>query len=119
MNESHPGIAGIVLCGGRSLRMGRSKALLAFGPETMLERVVRLLALAVERIVVVASSRQKLPPLPAGVCVVRDRRQRQGPLEGLAAGLAALDPDVEAVYVTGCDVPLLVPAFITRVASLL
>ena len=28
MNESRPRIAGIVLCGGRSLRMGRSKALL-------------------------------------------------------------------------------------------
>ena len=34
---------GIVLCGGKSTRMGRSKALLPFGPETMLQRVVRLL----------------------------------------------------------------------------
>ena len=33
---------GIVLCGGKSTRMGRDKATLPFGPELMLERVVRL-----------------------------------------------------------------------------
>jgi CTP:molybdopterin cytidylyltransferase MocA len=34
--------AGIVLCGGKSTRMGSPKALLPFGVETMLQRVVRL-----------------------------------------------------------------------------
>ena len=38
---------GIILCGGRSTRMGTSKALLPFGAETMLQRVVRLLATVV------------------------------------------------------------------------
>jgi len=109
----------MVLCGGRSSRMGRSKALLKFGSETMLARVVRLLLLAVDEVVVVAASRQQLPPLPASARVVRDRRPRQGPLEGLATGLAALEPEVVAVFVTGCDVPLLVPAFVTRVIDLL
>ena len=33
--------AAIVLCGGRSSRMGTPKALLPFGPELMLQRVVR------------------------------------------------------------------------------
>ena len=41
---------GIVLCGGKSTRMGRSKALLPFGPETMLQRVVRLLGSVVQPI---------------------------------------------------------------------
>ena len=49
---------GLVLCGGRSLRIGRSKALLKFGSETMLGRVVRLLLLAVDEVVVVAASQQ-------------------------------------------------------------
>ncbi len=35
---------GIVLCGGQSKRMGRPKAWLPFGGETMLQRVVRVLA---------------------------------------------------------------------------
>ena len=34
--------AGIVLCGGRSSRMGYPKALLPFGPELMVQRVVRI-----------------------------------------------------------------------------
>jgi molybdopterin-guanine dinucleotide biosynthesis protein A len=119
LKGTRPRIAGIVLCGGQSLRMGRSKALLAFGTETMLQRVTRLLAVAVDTIVVVAASRQRLPPLPPEAHVVRDRYRGQGPLEGIATGLAALDQDVEAVYITGCDVPLLAPAFVSRVVSLL
>ena len=48
--------AGIILCGGRSTRMGRDKATLPFGPELMLQRVVRLLGEAVQRIVIVAAT---------------------------------------------------------------
>jgi molybdenum cofactor guanylyltransferase len=110
---------GIVLCGGRSTRMGRSKALLPFGPEPMLTRVVRRLAEAVDPIVVVAAPGQPLPPLPSEVRVVRDRRENAGPLEGLAAALAALaDQHVEAAYATSCDVPLLAPAFVRRMIGL-
>ena len=38
----------IVLCGGKSSRMGRDKATLPFGPELMLQRVVRLISQVVE-----------------------------------------------------------------------
>ena len=46
---------GLVLCGGRSRRMGLDKASLPFGPETMLNRVVRKLSEVVSPIVVVAA----------------------------------------------------------------
>jgi molybdopterin-guanine dinucleotide biosynthesis protein A len=118
-DETRTKTVGMVLCGGHSSRMGQSKALLKFGSETMLARVVRLLLVAVDEVVVVAAGEQPLPPLPMGARVVRDRQPEKGPLEGLAAGLAALEPDVLAVFVTGCDVPLLVPAFVTRVIDLL
>ena len=36
-------VGGVVLCGGESKRMGRSKALLPFGRETMLQRVASVL----------------------------------------------------------------------------
>lgn len=52
---------GIILCGGKSTRMGSPKALLAFGPETMLQRVVRLLVTVISPIVVVAAPQQSLP----------------------------------------------------------
>jgi molybdenum cofactor guanylyltransferase len=104
--------AAIVLCGGKSTRMGTSKALLPFGPETMLQRVVRLLTDVVSPIVVVAAVDQPLPTLPPEVIVTRDEQAGRGPLEGLRAGLKALPPQVDAAYVTSCDVPLLEPAFV-------
>jgi molybdenum cofactor guanylyltransferase len=105
---------GIVLCGGKSTRMGTSKALLPFGSETMLQRVVRILSGVVAPIVVVAAVNQELPELPADVIVTRDENEGRGPLEALRAGLKALPADVDAAYVTSCDVPLLVPGFVSQ-----
>ena len=45
---------GIILCGGRSSRMGTPKLALPFGPELMLQRIVRLLGEVCRPIVVVA-----------------------------------------------------------------
>lgn len=110
---------GIVLCGGRSTRMGWSKANLPFGPEVMLSRVVRLLGEAVRPLVAVAAAEQPLPRLPAEVLIARDDRSGRGPLEGLLAGLSAIAPVADAAYVTSCDVPLLAPAFVRRMTELL
>jgi molybdopterin-guanine dinucleotide biosynthesis protein A len=110
---------GIVLCGGKSTRMGVAKAMLPFGPETMLQRVVRLLGTKVAPIVAVAARDQELPALPADVIVARDEREARGPLEGLRAGLKALPESVDAAYVTSCDVPLLEPAFVEHMLGLL
>src|SRR5437764_7598096 len=98
-------VGGIILCGGQSKRMGRPKAWLPFGGELMLPRVVRLLGEAVAPVVVVAAPGQDVPPLPAGVRVVRDEREARGPLQGLAAGLDALQGVADAAYVSSCDVP--------------
>src|SRR5579884_2944487 len=100
-------VGGIVLCGGQSRRMGRAKAWLPFAGDFMLPHVIRRLAKAVLPVVVVASAGQDVPPLPADVPVVRDEEKDRGPLQGLAAGLAALEGQVEAVYLSSCDVPLL------------
>ena len=110
---------GVVLCGGKSTRMGSPKALLPFGSETMLQRVVRLLGSVVSPLVVVAAPGQDLPELPAAIIVTRDEREGRGPLEGLRAGLKALPETLDAAYVTSCDVPLLVPAFVERMIELL
>ena len=111
--------AGIVLCGGRSSRMGRPKAWLPFGDELMLPRVVRILRAVVDPVVVVAAPGQDVPPLPADVAIVRDEVEGRGPLAGLAGGLAALEGKADAAYLTSCDVPFLTPAFVGRVISLL
>jgi molybdopterin-guanine dinucleotide biosynthesis protein A len=103
---------GVILAGGKSTRMGLAKATLPFGPELMLQRVVRVLSSVVQPIVVVVASNQELPPLPAEILIARDEREARGPLEGLFAGLSALAPYAEAAYATSCDVPLLQPAFV-------
>ena len=110
---------GIVLCGGKSTRMGVPKATLPFGPETMLQRVVRLLGTVVSPVVVVAARDQPLPELPDNVKITHDEREQRGPLEGLRAGLKALPNSVEAAYITSCDVPMLEPKFVTRMIELL
>jgi molybdopterin-guanine dinucleotide biosynthesis protein A len=111
----------IILCGGKSSRMGRDKATLPFGPELMLQRVVRLVGKVVDQegIVVVAAPNQSLPGLPATVTIARDTQEFRGPLQGLATGLCKMGDRFDAVYATACDVPLLVPGFVERMFQLL
>jgi molybdopterin-guanine dinucleotide biosynthesis protein A len=103
---------GIILAGGKSTRMGLPKATLPFGPELMLQRVVRLLNSVVQPIVVVAASNQDLPSLPAEILIARDEHEARGPLEGLFAGLSTIAAHAESAYATSCDVPLLQLAFV-------
>jgi molybdopterin-guanine dinucleotide biosynthesis protein A len=112
-------VGGIVLCGGRSQRMGRPKAWLPFGNELMLPRVVRLLSQVVHPIVVVTAPGQDVPPLPADVTITQDIEEGRGPLQGLAAGLNALRGKADAAFVSSCDVPFLQPAFVRRLIDYL
>ena len=123
MSESKQSLAGIVLCGGNSRRMGQSKALLPFGNESMLQRVIRIMSQVTSPIVAVKADNQALPPLPEQLLITQDRTPGQGPLEGIRMGLHALKQHPghthAAAYVTSCDVPLLQPAFIQAVANCL
>lgn len=98
--------------------MGQPKSWLPFGAELMLPRVVRIVCEAVGPVVVVAAPNQDVPPLPAGVRVVRDEVEGKGPLGGLFGGLTALEGEADAVYLSSCDVPLLKVEFVKRVVSL-
>jgi molybdenum cofactor guanylyltransferase len=112
-------VGGIVLCGGQSKRMGRPKAWLPFGGEVLLQRVVRILGDVVGPLVVVAAPDQAVPPLPPGINIVRDEERGRGPLEGLAAGLRALRGQVDAAYLSSCDVSFLQAGLVRRLIDLL
>jgi len=101
--------------------MGTDKASLPFGPELMLQRVVRLVGevVSTSNMIVVAAPGQQLPTLPPEVAISHDRHENRGPLEGLAEGLRGLVDRVDVVYATSCDVPLLSPAFVERMFELL
>jgi molybdopterin-guanine dinucleotide biosynthesis protein A len=111
----------IILCGGRSSRMGRDKAMLPFGPELLLQRVVRIVGEVVDpcATIVVAAADQELPTFTDEVQVFRDEAEHLGPLAALEIGLRAIGDRADAVFVTGCDAPLLVPAFAERLFELL
>jgi molybdenum cofactor guanylyltransferase len=105
-----------VLAGGRSTRMGRPKANLEWHGSTLLHRVAGIVCRAVGGpVVVVRAPDQELPELPPGVRVVEDAAEGRGPLQGLAAGLAAVAGEAELAYVSSTDVPLLHPAFVRAV----
>jgi molybdenum cofactor guanylyltransferase len=108
--------AGIVLAGGRSSRMGTPKGALEWHGSTLLRRSVGILARVTDGpVLVVRAPGQALPGLPANVEVVDDPREGLGPVQGLAAGLAAAVGRADVAFVCSTDLPFLHPAFVRRV----
>jgi molybdopterin-guanine dinucleotide biosynthesis protein A len=108
--------AAVVLAGGRSSRMGSTKAALPWHGSTLLRHVCGLVARGVDGpVLVVRASGQPLPHLPANVEVIDDVHADLGPMEGIAVGLAALQERADIAFVCGTDVPLLQPAFVRRI----
>ena len=106
-------IGGIVLCGGQSIRMGSDKAWLPSGDRKLLQRTVEVLAEVACPIVVVKSSGQDLPGLPADIELAEDRTPDRGPLEGFMVGLQRVGTRCETVFAIGCDYPFLTAGFLS------
>jgi molybdenum cofactor guanylyltransferase len=111
---------GVVLAGGRSSRMGTSKAALEWHRSTLLRRTAGIVARAAGGpVVVVRAHGQELPALPSGILVVDDPHEGKGPVQGIAAGLAAMRGHADIAFVSSTDMPFLHPAFIRRVLRVL
>ncbi len=108
----------ILLTGGLSQRMGRDKATLPWGQETLLENMIRCLRPAFHSFIVVKRETQCLPAMPDDVTVCADRIPERGPLMGLSTGLEHLSPGAN-VFVTGCDYPFVTAAIAHRLSALL
>ncbi len=106
-------LAGVVLAGGESRRMGRPKAWLDAGGEPLLARTVRRVAEMCSEVVVVGAPGQDLPLVPA--TIVRDAVAGEGPLRGLEAGIAAIR--TRATFVCAVDVPFLQIQFTSFLAA--
>lgn len=103
-------LTGIVLCGGRSSRMGRDKSALPFGDETMLDRIVRIVRNVADEVIIVGRRDQQSS-------TIHDAIEDQGPLAGVAAGLGASHTDLNIVV--ACDMPLIRPAVLEKLVSLI
>jgi len=100
--------------------MGTPKAALEWHGSTLLRRTAGILARATGGpVVVVRAPGQDLPALPKGTLVADDPREGKGPVQGIAAGLAALRGHADAAFIASTDMPFLHPAFIRRVLAVL
>jgi len=98
-------LLGLVLAGGRSTRMGRDKAALAYEGRAQLERAMALLAPHVERAYVSVRAEQRSEPLRARFAQIEDRLADAGPIAGILAAQAHAPQ--AAWLVLACDLPLL------------
>src|SRR2546423_4029988 len=91
-------VSGFVLAGGKSTRMGRDKALLEWGGQTLLDHMLNLLREVAHPVQVAGRD-----PLP-------DRLPGLGPLSGIATGLEASSTD--ANLFVAVDLPHLTTDFL-------
>lgn len=109
-----------MVAGGRSSRMGSSKAWLDWDGAPLLSRTVALLERALNGpVVVVRAAGQELPELPARTEIVDDPVPDLGPLPAIGVGLGHVADRAAVAFVASVDLPLLHPAFVTRVVDAL
>jgi molybdopterin-guanine dinucleotide biosynthesis protein A len=95
-------VTGLVLCGGKSRRMGRPKAFLPYQGTTIVEHVISSMRDLFSEIFVVANEPEAYEDL--GVDVVKDILPYRGPLGGILSGLLVASNQYS--FVIACDMPL-------------
>ena len=100
-------VAGVVLAGGLSRRLGRDKAIEIFDGEPLVHRVIGRLSEIVDEVVVVVNSRERADalPLPDGVNTVVDVYPDTGSLGGIFTGVSFVES--EWSIAVACDMPFL------------
>ena len=107
-----PGVAGLLLTGGASRRMGGDKALLEVDGLSLAQRTANVLAAVVAPLLEVGPGRTTLP-------AVEEQPAGEGPLTAAAAGFRALSDlgHVGPVMVVATDLPRLSVAVVRALAA--
>lgn len=100
---TNQGVAGFILAGGKSVRMGRDKALLPWQGQTLLERALGATQ-AVVSVTRIVGARAKFETYGS---IVEDIFPERGPLGGIHAALS--DSDRELNLVLAVDLPFVTP----------
>lgn len=115
-----PAIAGLILSGGASRRMGSPKALLTFEGEMFLDRLVRILSTACSPLVIVLGHRsdqiRQHATRYAGVTIATNPDPDRGMLSSLQCGLTLLR-EADAVLFTPVDYPAIEQATVARLVQ--
>lgn len=107
----------VILCGGRSTRLGQDKAGVEVGGRSMLQRSLDAATAVCERVIIAGADGQTLPPLSASrrIVVVADGIPAAGPLAGIVAGLREATSEVVAVIAV--DQPFVRPTLLRALAE--
>ncbi|MFZ9097539.1 MAG: molybdenum cofactor guanylyltransferase, partial [Methylophilaceae bacterium] len=104
-------IAGLIIAGGKSSRMGQNKALTYFKQKPLIEHVYDRIKDQVEKVFI--NINQTCNHLKYKENIIPDQKQDyQGPLAGLDAGLQMIQ--TEWLQITPCDSPFL-PLDLTQI----
>jgi len=96
----------IILAGGKSLRLGRSKALQVIEGKSLIQWVVDRLAILSTEIIIATAHGEAIPCSSAArIKTVADSYPGKGPLVGIYSGLIASSSP--RAIVVGCDTPFL------------
>jgi molybdenum cofactor guanylyltransferase len=111
MRRRFENVTGFVLAGGASRRMGRPKAGLVLGDETMLARQVRLLGAVCRQVFIVGVAARSAGGADSlGVTILADKVPGRGPLAGIATALARTRTEYNLIL--SCDLPWMQAAFL-------
>ena len=106
----------LILSGGKSSRMGRDKALLPFGGQTMLENIAKLTGRIFEETLIVVNDRLRIEGLDLRhVKVYEDLFKNKGPLAGIYTGLSYSKTQASCVFT--CDMPFIDETLIRELAD--
>jgi molybdopterin-guanine dinucleotide biosynthesis protein A len=102
----HPSVAGLILAGGRSSRMGGvDKSRISMRGIPLVRSISELLLGLFAQVILVTNRPELHPDLPGRVEIVADRYRDRGPIGGLHAGLER--SEARAVFCVACDMPSL------------
>jgi molybdopterin-guanine dinucleotide biosynthesis protein A len=107
-------LAGLVLCGGASARMGRDKSLIHVEGEPLVVRVASRISTVADPVMLAPGRLGRLTDL--GYAEVADDPPGVGPLGGLVGGLAASPHHLLAA--AAVDMPFVSPAVLRLLAGL-
>ena len=106
-------ITGIILAGGKSLRMGVNKSFLRLGNQTIIERITDLMNSLFKEVIIITNTPEEYEFLNRSL--YKDIYIGYGPLGGIHSGL--IYSKTEKNFVISCDVPRMTKEMIEYIVN--
>ncbi|MBX9688151.1 MAG: molybdenum cofactor guanylyltransferase [Candidatus Obscuribacterales bacterium] len=106
-------LCGVILCGGKSKRMGRNKAFLPYAGKTLIEHSLDLMSEVFQDVLLVSNNPEDFEHLSANS--LKDIIPNRGPLVGILSGL--LVSNYEHIFVMPCDMPFVDKSLMRQISA--